>query len=123
MPRPYYRYTLPQKRRKTLEWLRATFPLARPVTVRWRDPGDDCYGSCALISGRLYIDIHPDKPWHEQAETLFHEWAHGRTEHRHTLEMQRLHENGCHDDEFWLEYGRLYREWYEYGGRHDALGH
>ncbi len=107
--------------------LEAEFPLPYPATVRVRPLKKYDTRSVGIAGGqlrwgnRIFIDVDERLAFWQQVETLNHEWAHARCALRHNLEQLRIVEGNEHDDEYWLEYGRIYRWAYDRDGLEDAL--
>ncbi len=109
-------------------WLRTHYPTAYPVEVRWiaklaHDPSDKhqlsahekamgIYGYCDRIGKmfRILLSKRRCRTLSETTDTLIHEWAHAVS---WGLEGQNNHRESCHDDEYWLVFGRMYRHYYE----------
>jgi hypothetical protein len=109
-------------------WLEEHYPTAYAVDVVWKpklahDRCDlkDCsqseiemgiYGYCVRNGKRFKILLSKRRcrTLSETTETLIHEWAHART---WGLEAQNAHRASCHDDSYWIEYGKMYRHYYE----------
>lgn len=99
-----------RKLRQLETWLRAHFPppLDFKVKVICADHtlGRDLMGTTYLKNGVFIIRIRRSLAGYAQRETLLHEWAHVRTLWFLTYERS-------HADEFWLEFGRIYRAFHE----------
>lgn len=120
--------TRAQRVAATTSWLRAHYPTAYPVDVRWvpklaHDPTEKhqlsaheqsmgIYANCDRIGRRFKILLSKRRcrTLAETTETLLHEWAHALT---WGLEAQNNHRKSCHDDEYWIVFGRVYRHYYE----------
>ena len=110
------------------KWLRKTFPTPHPVTVRWatkldndwededlmteREKAGGIYGMCFLKKRRFCIVLSKKRcqTISDTIDTLLHEWAHAVTWRVSKMEYVRL---SCHDDEFFLQWGRIYRRYLE----------
>lgn len=101
-------------------WLRAAFPLDKPVSVQvLEDLGDDgeAFADCDLVKGRFEIRLHADllcesTPYHA-IEKLMHEWAHARAWFHPTKEH--------HPDIWGVHYARIYRAYVDEGGYEKSL--
>lgn len=112
--------------RQVARWLDEKFPLPWPRRLEIHknmkpDPGEPkstiLYGDCDVFPGPLIrIRVNARRARHEMVETLLHEWAHARTIKPPKLERQRLEDGKSHDDEYWLEYGRIYRLFHDFDG-------
>lgn len=100
--------------RQVETWLRGRWPAPLPTTVlisppkRFSDPND--LGHTIIERGTQLIELLVDRPLEETVDTLLHEWAHALT-----LVFTRPGES-THRDEYWLAYGRIYRDYFERGG-------
>lgn len=97
--------------RQLERWLREEFPIEETVRVKLvsKMPGGEplLQGFCVQRDdGSITISILRKMSVSEQKETLMHEWTHARVE-RETEE---------HPDEFWIEFGRIYRAYFHRGG-------
>jgi hypothetical protein len=61
--------------RKILAWLRKTFPIDAPVTVK-RVPAKHNHGVTSFNGRRFFIRIDSIQEESGQLDTLLHEWAH-----------------------------------------------
>lgn len=94
------------KWRKTLNWLRGTYPANYPVGVerkpRTRKRKELC-GYCEFDESRggYYVFVDRRQVWALQIDTLLHEWAHALTWHGN--------DDDDHGPEWGLAYAMLYR--------------
>lgn len=107
----------PDRRRllKIKNWLVDNFPGKYPVRVIVQSmPRDmeDCFGTYVPPESSKYstIWISSDLVQSQKIETLIHEWAHYRTDPDADRHGQRY---GGHTNAFYLEFGRIEREYYE----------
>ena len=109
--------------RQIRRWLDHRFPLPYPVTLqlpRFEGKRKNLAGQTIRQAGRTYVYVARNQSTSLMITTLFHEWAHARTEQRHTLEQKRIGRCGSHDDEFYLELGRVERGYFDGGGRRES---
>ncbi len=114
-------------------WLAAEFQTPYPVTVRCSKKiaahrGDDWtirqtgyHGETERVGRRIIIRIavRPGINRYSLMDTLIHEWAHAVTTRHDAIEGKRL-DHGCHDDEWGLMYGKIYRRFYDDDGCEDS---
>lgn len=130
--------TLMKTRIKQTEvWLNNNFPTPYPVIVKWaskiaaepkapksvKDSGH--YGDCSYLNSNIVIRISlkTNRQISVAVETLLHEWAHACVMQNNRV-WSRLSEDAQleeHPNEFWLAYGKIYREFYDYGGSIEAF--
>lgn len=109
-----------RKRLKQTEvWLRKNFPTPYPVTVRIIKFQDDACGECYRLNKNIVIRINKETPRHEQISSLIHEWAHAMTWPNSRLEKINALE---HPDEWGLDYAKIYRGWFDFGGFLESSG-
>lgn len=99
-------------------WLRANFPTPYPVRCRYlpevRYRTETVAGLCWREGRRFQIRVlNRGATKREVTETLIHEWMHAHTWRHEKVESHREQLDGCHDDVFWLAYGRAYRLLYD----------
>ena len=105
--------------RQVANWLRREFPT--PYSVRLRiealgPPGKqsgnwgETYRSRSGRSLTLRIDSRIK--WQEAIDVLLHEWAHAVTWRQEWVENRRP----LHDDEWALQFGKIYRAFHDEGG-------
>lgn len=107
-------------------WLRQNFkpPRGYVVRVRWYpklvDKERNERGEREELQGRHYswerkheiqLSRRLNRRVDDALETLLHEWAHVLV-----ARVSRDVEDVEHPDEYWLAYGRIYREWFDCGG-------
>jgi len=101
---------------KFREWcrrLRQLFPLDRPVRIRRLKLSDKTmtrFGVAwsAIADDGYDIVIHKGLDWCSVSDCLMHEWCHLR---RH--EDSDGAAGHLHDDEFWTEFGKIYRTFHK----------
>lgn len=117
-------------------WLTKNYPPAFPVTVKWqkycagfepferklmpkREWNYGIRGWTTLEKKRFIVMLSSRRLRNRQdaCEVLMHEWSHTLVEKFAKLESKRL---STHDDEFFLQWGRIYRAWNEKGGAEAA---
>lgn len=107
-------------------WLRAEFTTPYPVQVIVRNlnPRTAGYktthnsGQCDRVGSKLIIAINSEITEWEQRDALLHEWAHAMVWRHPHMEAER--DASPHDEEWALAYGKVYREWADFGGWESA---
>ena len=112
------RLTVDQRWRKTLVWLRRSFPVGFPVSVRRETKiiveGVACEGASWKYKNRGQIRLRRSQCWGLLVDALIHEWAHLATYNGHDSRVGEIH-----GGDWGLMYARIYRahiEW-NYGGK------
>lgn len=118
---------LHERTQQITEWLKDHFPLPYPLRIQWvrkipSAPGSD---PTSRKTGDYALSFYLDRRcqialsrrlinFDNLASVLIHEWAHFRSWKHGRLEDMRPEEK--HDDEYWLEHGRIYRGLIDQGG-------
>ena len=106
--------------RRIESWLRRCFPTPYPVRVMVRRlPGGEAGARGVTVRNgrRLWIILHERMNWDLSVDTLLHEYAHAAEWRHEAVEARRPD----HDDAWALAYGRIYRRFWDEGGRLEAL--
>lgn len=111
-------------------WLREVFPPSYPTRVIVRSLSKKHEGLCRFVADsdtdwRCVISVDVGLTRSAALSALLHEWAHARTPRAGTVEELRAAggDAAWHDDEFYLELGRierrfLYRDGWKDSGRY-----
>lgn len=114
--------------RQLFRWLQRKYPTPYPTELklvskrlRLKDPDtgemDDVFGVTWVKNGLSEIVLSTAHPRNICEESLLHEYTHAiEVRHAKIERSRRRKRAGFHDDHYWIEYGRLYRDYYEGDG-------
>ena len=104
--------------RKIEAWLRKKFATPYPVRVIVRRIArkEKARATTERVGKRIVITINERLNWDLAVDCLLHEFAHAVDFRHESVERRRPD----HDDQWALAYGKVYRSFWDEGGREEA---